>query len=319
MGFATVKWARAIDLDRSAKAVLVDLALRANATNECWPFVATIAETLNVSKDTVERAIKRLRTTGLITVRQRYNKRGKRTSNRYKLNVGAKSDELRSEKTKTVRVLSRTVQSTKPHHAGDRITDQSMEKSKERKEEALKTSFNRSAVTDNSTCSKQQQISGRVIGGNRLPFTEAVLKKIAGLGVDLEALIERYMTKTRNSDIKNPCAYLLCMAQEEAAKAAGVSIDVIKRLNSSSSAVRAAAFGSAVEGTFVDPSQCDIASLGRRLKLRGLDVTDIIERWKATKPRGCTTAAGAVRSLEAFVANEILRARDEPLRNGSKL
>jgi hypothetical protein len=308
MSLAALKWARAIDLDRSAKAVLVDLAFRANDASECWPGHKRIAETLNVSKDTIERAIKRLRTTGLVTVRQRYDTRGKRTSNCYKLNVGATPDGLRSEKAKTVRVLGRNVRSTKPHHAGDRITDQSLEIPIVSKEEAFKKSFNRSAETDKSTCSTRQQMSSPVIG--RLPFTEAVLKKIASLGVDLEGLIERYITKTRNSAIRDPSAYLLSMGQEEAAKALGITIDTVKRLNSSSALVRAAAIGSAMEGPFFDPSKVFIETLTKRLLARGLNAEEVIARWRAKKPRGCTTTAGAERSLEAFVTNEIFYRRD---------
>ena len=315
MSFPALKWARAIEFDRSGKAVLVDLALRANSANECWPTCKTIARTLNVSKDTVERAVKRLRTTGLVSVRQQYDKRGRRTANRYQLNVGATPNKLGKEPIKTAQEaepLSRTVPSTRPHDAGDRFTDQSMEGFKEKKKEA----FNRSAKTDNTTCSAYEQVRNQAAGvGSRLPFTEATLKRVAGLGVDLKSLVERYLIKTRGTHIRHPCAYLLRMAEEEAAKAAGVTRDAIERVNSSSHAVRAAAFGSIMEGPFVPPSPEHIARLDRSLKQRGIDSAEMIARWKATQPKGCTTAATAARSLDAFVTNEIHRARDQSLHN----
>ena len=314
MSFSALKWARAIEFDRSGKAVLVDLAFRANAVNECWPKCKTIAKSLNVSKDTVERALKRLRATGLVTVRQQYDKRGRRTANRYQLNVDATPNELKNEQINTAqeaKPLNRTTPFTKPHDAGDRFTDQSIERFKEKKKEA----FNRSAKTDHTACSTQQQVRNQAVAGSRLPFTDAVLKKIAGLGVDVERLIQRYETKTSGKNIRDPCAYLLRMAQEEAAKAAGVTRDAIERVNSSSHAVRAAAFGSIMEGPFVPPSPEHIARLDRSLKQRGMDSAEMIARWKATQPKGCTTAAAAARSLDAFVTNEIHRARDQFLGN----
>lgn len=88
MSVAAVKWARALKLDRSSKAVLLDLAERANKDSQCWPSHQGIADALSITTRTVERAIKRLAEAGVLKPEYRYDKRGKRTSNCYTLEVG---------------------------------------------------------------------------------------------------------------------------------------------------------------------------------------------------------------------------------------
>jgi hypothetical protein len=50
MSIAAVKWARALDLCRSAKAVLIVLAERADGKGFCFPSFETIAADLSISR-----------------------------------------------------------------------------------------------------------------------------------------------------------------------------------------------------------------------------------------------------------------------------
>lgn len=130
---AAVKWARALTLwreskptgrtkvDHFAKAVLLDLAHRAKVDPDrsgaiiCFPSCQTVADMLGVSKDSVDRALHRLREAKLIESEFRYDKRGKRTSNTYILKVGT----MPQTAAKSDISLSRSQRSTKPLPAVD--------------------------------------------------------------------------------------------------------------------------------------------------------------------------------------------------------
>jgi hypothetical protein len=94
---------------------------------------------------------------------------------------------------------------------------------------------------------------------SQLPFTDRTLRRLAALAIDLETLSERYLIKTKGGNIRNPDAYLLAMGQEEAARAAGVSIETIKRMNSGPEAVKAVFGRSAARSQSLAPSKthCD--------------------------------------------------------------
>jgi DNA-binding MarR family transcriptional regulator len=67
-------------------AIYAVLARYANRkTGECWPAIARIQRTLNLGRSTVKRYLHRLETAGLITVEERWDEEGDRTSNRYTL------------------------------------------------------------------------------------------------------------------------------------------------------------------------------------------------------------------------------------------
>ena len=67
----------------------------------------------------------------------------------------------------------------------------------------------------------------------RLPFTPAVLRQVDLLGIEAAPLIRRYQARTINCRIKDPNAYLLAMARDEAAKKLGVSTELLKQIASS--------------------------------------------------------------------------------------
>jgi DNA-binding MarR family transcriptional regulator len=67
-------------------AIYTVLARYANRkTGECWPAIARIQRTLNLGRSTVKRYLHRLEVAGLITVEERWDEEGDRTSNRYTL------------------------------------------------------------------------------------------------------------------------------------------------------------------------------------------------------------------------------------------
>ena len=67
-------------------AIYAVLARYANRkTGECWPAIARIQRTLNLGRSTVKRYLHRLEAAGLITVEERRDEEGDRTSNRYTL------------------------------------------------------------------------------------------------------------------------------------------------------------------------------------------------------------------------------------------
>ena len=79
-----------------------------------------------------------------------------------------------------------------------------------------------------------------------LPFSRPVLAVVAALGVDLDALINRYKklsakAAAKGRPIADPSAYLLKMARDACAKACGVSVEDIQEATSSNEWERRAA------------------------------------------------------------------------------
>jgi len=67
-------------------AIYAVLARYANRkTGECWPAIARIERTLDLGRSTVKRYLHRLQAAGLITIHERRDEEGDRTSNRYTL------------------------------------------------------------------------------------------------------------------------------------------------------------------------------------------------------------------------------------------
>lgn len=54
-------------------------------TGECWPAIGRIERTLDLGRSTVKRYLHRLQAAGLITIEERWDEEGDRTSNRYTL------------------------------------------------------------------------------------------------------------------------------------------------------------------------------------------------------------------------------------------
>ena len=67
-------------------AIYAVLARYANRrTGECWPAIARIQRTLNLGRSTIKRYLHRLEAAGLITIEERWDEEGDRTSNCYTL------------------------------------------------------------------------------------------------------------------------------------------------------------------------------------------------------------------------------------------
>lgn len=75
----------AADLPHREIAVYMYLKSRADENGVCWPGVRTIALELNLSRATVQRALRSLRNGGWIQVEPRYRENGSRSSNRYRI------------------------------------------------------------------------------------------------------------------------------------------------------------------------------------------------------------------------------------------
>ncbi len=75
----------AADLPHRAVAVYMYLESRADRDGFCWPGVKTIARELNLSRSTVQRALRDLQKSGWIKAEPRYRENGSSTSNRYQV------------------------------------------------------------------------------------------------------------------------------------------------------------------------------------------------------------------------------------------
>ncbi len=73
------------DVPHRAVSVYLYLSDRANKAGQCWPAIPTIAQDLHLSVSTVKRALRDLRTAGLIETEQRYRQKGGKSSLLYTL------------------------------------------------------------------------------------------------------------------------------------------------------------------------------------------------------------------------------------------
>jgi hypothetical protein len=76
-----------------------------------------------------------------------------------------------------------------------------------------------------------------IASGDREPWTAALLHRIAGMGVDVEALVERYRERTAGRCIDDPNAYLLAMAKDDIAKRLGTTREVVAAVTSDCAAM----------------------------------------------------------------------------------
>lgn len=74
-----------LDITSSAIHVYFYLEDRANKDGICWPAIPTMAKELKCSESTIRRALRQLRSHGLITSKQRYRKDGGKSSLEYAL------------------------------------------------------------------------------------------------------------------------------------------------------------------------------------------------------------------------------------------
>ena len=75
----------AAELTHRDVAVYMYLKHRANTEGRCWPSVRTIAKDLNLSRATVQRALRELQQGGWIMAEPRWRENGSCTSNSYRL------------------------------------------------------------------------------------------------------------------------------------------------------------------------------------------------------------------------------------------
>jgi hypothetical protein len=115
--------------------------------------------------------------------------------------------------------------------------------------------------------------------GNRLPFTADVLKAIDILGLDVTALVERYVKRTAGRRIADPSAYLLKMARDEAAKRLGVSAAALEAAASRDRARRATAQAASV-GATAEPTAAVLRGVERRALLRGEKPGELVTAWR---------------------------------------
>ncbi len=73
----------AAELSHRAVAVYMYLKSRANKDGVCWPGIRTISVDLNLSRSTVQRALRDLQGGGWIKIEPRYRENGSSSSNRY--------------------------------------------------------------------------------------------------------------------------------------------------------------------------------------------------------------------------------------------
>ena len=100
---------------------------------------------------------------------------------------------------------------------------------------------------NNGRAEQAENAAGSAMGtsGERLPFTQDVLAELIGHGIDIEALYQRFIERTRGRRIKDANAYFLKMGREEAAKRYGVSVDALKQAGSRNQIERASGLAAA--------------------------------------------------------------------------
>lgn len=75
----------AAGLPHRAVAVYMYLKDRTNGDGVCWPGIRTIAAELNLSRSTVQRALRDLERAGWLEKSPRYRENGSSSSNRYRV------------------------------------------------------------------------------------------------------------------------------------------------------------------------------------------------------------------------------------------
>jgi hypothetical protein len=144
--------------------------------------------------------------------------------------------------------------------------------------------------------------SVEVACGERVPFTPEVLREVGALGLDVEALIERYQRKTFGRTIAEPGAYLLQMARDEAAKVRGVTPDTVTRISKAARAEQARrAADETTQRAQSEPTDRALQSIARSARLRGHDPAGLIDGWRRSLgERRFVSRAAADASLAAF-------------------
>jgi len=96
--FAIVPCLMLAQVKPTSVVVYAVLAEYANADQECWPSVSTVAKRANLAVRTVQTAVAELEEQGWLTVRGRVTDSGHQTSNLYKVRRVRNSDEVPPQK-----------------------------------------------------------------------------------------------------------------------------------------------------------------------------------------------------------------------------
>ena len=93
MSWRAISWARKQRTDSAiAKAVLISLALHADDKGFCWPAQETMAAEIECSVDSIQRALKKLARSQLLSRIKRKSSDGRRISDAYQLNLNRRED-----------------------------------------------------------------------------------------------------------------------------------------------------------------------------------------------------------------------------------
>lgn len=85
-----MNWAWSQELPPTPKLILMALADAANDHDECWPGIPYVARKCCVSERTVQRVLQEFQDSNLMTIQAQFDpKNGRRTSNKYRLNIGS--------------------------------------------------------------------------------------------------------------------------------------------------------------------------------------------------------------------------------------
>ncbi len=117
-------------------------------------------------------------------------------------------------------------------------------------------------ATERAGGKRKKSAADEIASGERLPFSFDVVRELTGLGVDVEALVERYSSRTKGKRIADPSAYLLKMGHDAAAKQLGVPVAQVVAMSSRDHAARLEAI---TAGTITGPS-VDAVERAKRLR-----------------------------------------------------
>ena len=125
-------------------------------------------------------------------------------------------------------------------HTRDSRQEEHRSSPKERKKEEDAYAHARNGGTDGAS-------------GERLPFSETVIREIAAFNVDVEDLVADFFKKTAGKRIRDPSAYLLHMAKQRAAKGLGITVAQFSKVSTGTKHERALEAANVV-GAFSAPS-----------------------------------------------------------------
>jgi hypothetical protein len=133
--------------------------------------------------------------------------------------------------------------------------------------------------------------------GDREPWTPDLLHHIAGMGVDVAALVERYRERTAGRGIDDPNAYLLAMAKEAVAKRIGTTREFVAAISNDRAAMASTVVGDGMRDTAARAQATRREELARQLgggdMAKGYAALAMIPDRPHRRRRGQDRSAGA--------------------------